>query len=169
MARTVSQTARTAMYSQETEELFVLLLEIENEDDPSDPIRVALDSENLASRLTVSGIPTYAAQVTFVGGFFAIELPEEAGDNISNVRISIDNVDQSIVTAVRNANRPPSVKMWVVLKSNPNDVEVGPYYMVLESAEYDANFVTGELAFDDVTNRRYPKDEFTPRTVPGLF
>jgi hypothetical protein len=157
------------MYSQETDEIFVLLLEISNEDDPSQPIRVALDSENLDSKLTLGGVDTHSSAVTFVGGFFGIELPEEAGDNISSVRMSIDNVDREIVASIRRASEPPEVRMWVVLRSSPDEVEVGPYYLVLQSAEYDASIVTGELAFEDVTNRRYPKDEFTPYIVPGLF
>lgn len=157
------------MYSQETEEVFVLLLEISNEDDPSQPIRVALDSDDLDSKLTVDGSDTYSSAVTFVGGFFGIELPEEAGDNISSVRISIDNVDRAIVQAIRNASEPPDVRMWVVLRSSPDVVEVGPYFLTLEGAEYNASNVTGELTFEDVTDRRFPADEFTPYLTPGLF
>jgi len=157
------------MYAQQTEEVFILLLEVSNESDPSDPIRVALDNSNLDSKLTVGGVDTHAVAVTFAGGFFEVELPEEAGENISTVRIAIDNVDRSIVTAIRNASEPPTVKMWIVLRSSPDLVEAGPYYLQLESATYDANTVTGELAFEDITNRRYPKHEFTPAIAPGLF
>lgn len=169
MSRPVSSAARSAMYSANTEEVFVLLLQISNELDPAQPIRVALDSENLDSKLTVSGTDTYATAVTFAGGYFEISLPEESGENISNVRISIDNVDRSIVQAIRNAVSPPEVLLWVVLRSTPDLVEAGPYYLVLESAEYDASVVTGNLSFEDVTNRRYPAHEFTPHLFPGLF
>ena len=169
MSRSVSSAARTAMYSQETEEVFVLLLEVSNESDPSDPIRVALDSSNLDSKLTVDGTDTHASAVTFAGGFFGIELPEEGGENISNVRISIDNVARALVTAIRNATTPPDVQMWVVLRSSPDVVEAGPYFLTLESAEYNAATVTGELRFEDVTNRRFPAHEFTPSLTPGLF
>jgi len=169
MSRSVSSAARQAMYSQSTEELFVLLLQISNEDDPSEPIRTALDSKNLDSKITVDGVDTYSTPVTFAGGFFGIELPEEAGENISNVRLSIDNVDRAIVIAIRNASEPPEVRMWIVLRDTPDVVEAGPFYFVLESAEYNGSTVTGELAFEDVTNRRYPKHEFTPHLTPGLF
>jgi hypothetical protein len=157
------------MYSQSTEEVFVILLEISNESDPSDPIRTALDSENLDSKLTVDDVDTHSAAVTFAGGFFAIDLPEEAGEEVSSVRLTVDNVDRTIVTAIRNATEPPEVRMWVVLRSSPDVVEAGPYYFVLESADYDAQSVSGELSFEDITSRRYPKHEFTPYLVPGLF
>jgi hypothetical protein len=166
LSRSVSATARAAMYAQETEEVFVLLLEIETS---GEPIRVALDSENLDSTLTVDGTDTYSTAVTFAGGFFGIELPEEAGENISSVRINVDNVDRVIVAAIRNANTQPECRLWVVLRSSPNVVEAGPYYMTLESAQYDAMTVTGELVFEDVTNRRYPAHEYTPINTPGLF
>lgn len=169
MSRTVSQAARRAMYDQSTDEVFVILLEISNESDPADPIRTALDSENIDSKLTVDSIDTHAVAVTFAGGYFGIELPEEAGETISTVRLSIDNVDRKIVEAIRNASEPPDVRMWVVLKSTPHVVEAGPWYFVLESAEYDAQSVIGELTFEDITNRKFPKHEFTPYLVPGLF
>ena len=169
MSRTVSQAARRAMYDQNTDEVFVILIEISRENDPANPIRAALDSENLDSRVTVSGTDTYSTAVTFAGGFFGIDLPEESGETSSTVRISIDNVDREIVVAIREATEPPDVRMWVVLKSTPHVVEAGPYYFVLESAEYDAQSVVGELTFEEVTNRKYPKHEFTPYLVPGLF
>tara|TARA_R110000772_G_scaffold203982_5_gene314142 strand:+ start:914 stop:1378 length:465 start_codon:yes stop_codon:yes gene_type:complete len=154
------------MYAQETEEVFVLLLEVST---AGEPIRVALDSENLDTKLTVDGTDTHGTAVTFAGGYFGIELPEEAGENISTVRVTIDNVDRVIVAAIRSANTPPDCNMWVVLRSSPDVVEAGPYYLTLESASYDAMTVTGELAFEDVTNRRYPAHEYTPSNTPGLF
>ena len=169
MSRSVSSTARQAMYAQSTEEVFVILLEISNEDDPSDPIRTALDSQNLDSKITVDGLDTHSTAVTFAGGFFSIDLPEETGEGTSSVRLTVDNVDRAIVTAIRNASEPPEVRMWVVLKSTPDVVEAGPYYFVLESADYSAQSVSGELSFEDITGRRYPKHEFTPHLTPGLF
>tara|TARA_Y100001938_G_C8000554_1_gene384462 strand:+ start:277 stop:786 length:510 start_codon:yes stop_codon:yes gene_type:complete len=169
MPRSVSTAARTAINAQETEEVFVLCLEVENELDPTQPIRVCLDSEVLTTKLTVDGVDTYSTAVPFAGGYFAIELPEEAGEELNTVSVSIDNVDRDIVTAIRNASEKPTVRLWVVLRSSPDVVEAGPYYMVLESAEYNVNFVTGELAFEDITNRRYPAHDFTPSLAPGLF
>ena len=169
MSRNVSSTARQAMYEQSTDEVFVILLEISNEITPSEPIRTAMDSINLDSKLTVDDVETHSVAVTFVGGFFSIELPEEAGENVSSVRLSIDNVEREIVASIRRASTPPEVRMWIVLRSSPDVVESGPYYFTLESASYTASMVTGELTFEDVTNRRYPKDEFTPHLVPGLF
>jgi hypothetical protein len=154
------------MYAQETEEVFVLLLEVST---AGEPIRVALDSQNLDTKLTVDGTDTHDPAVTFAGGYFGIELPEEAGENISTVRVTIDNVDRAIVAAIRSANTPPDCNMWVVLRSSPDVVEAGPYYLTLESASYDAMTVSGEMAFEDVTNRRYPAHEYTPSNTPGLF
>lgn len=169
MPRAVSTAARSAINAQETDEVFILALEISNELNPSQPIRVCLDSENLNSKLTVDSVDTYASGVDFAGGYFAIELPEEAGEELNTVSVSIDNVDRKIVEAIRQASEKPSVRMWVVLRSSPDVVEAGPYYMVLENAEYNVNFVTGELAFEDITNRRYPAHDFTPSLAPGLF
>jgi hypothetical protein len=156
---------RTAIYAPETEEAFILLLEIDNPDDPSDPIRVALNNDNVTS--TVSG--RYSPAVTFAGGLFHVELPAEDGENINTVRIAVDNVDQRIVQAIRNTAEPPDVRLWIVSSRDVDAVEVGPYRFEVESAEYDSLQVRAELVFENVVNRRWPSDSFTPATTPGIF
>ena len=165
MSRAISQDMRTAIYAPETEEAFILLLEIDNPDDPADPIRVALNNDNVTS--TVSG--RYSSGVVFAGGMFHLELPAEDGENINTVRIAVDNVDQRIVQAIRNTAEPPNVRLWLVSSRDVNTVETGPYRFELESAEYDSLFVRGELVFESVVNRRWPRDSFTPASTPGVF
>ena len=165
MSRAISQDMRTAIYAPETEDAFIMLLEIDNPDDPADPIRVALNNENVTS--TVSG--RYDPAVTFAGGVFHIELPAEDGEHINTVRISVDNVDQRIVQAIRNTTEPPDVRLWIVSSKDEDTVEAGVYRFELESAEYNSLFVRGELVFESVVNRRWPKNDFTPATTPGIF
>ena len=165
MSRNISDAMRTAIYAPETEEAFILLLEIDNPDDPSDPIRICLNNENVDSN--VSG--RYSSAVTFAGGMFHIELPAEDGQQINTLRIAIDNVDQRIVQAIRNTQEPPDVKLWIVSSRDVDAVEAGPYRFQLESAEYDSLFVRGELVFESVVSRRWTKDSFTPSTTPGVF
>lgn len=165
MSRAISQDMRTAISSPHTDEAFILLLEIDNPDDPTDPIRLALNNENIDS--TLSGY--YSPAKTFAGGFFQIELPAEDGEHINTVRIAVDNVDQRIVQAIRNTVEPPSVRLWIVSSRDVNAVEAGVYRFQLESAEYDALVVSGELVFESVVNRRWPKDIFSPVSTPGVF
>lgn len=165
MSRSISADARRAFYSPETEEAFIILLEIENWEDPNTPIRVAYNSEDVTS--TVGG--EYSTGKVFISTFFHIELPVEDGDSQNTVRLAIDNVDQRMVEAVRNLTDPPDVRLWVVSSRDMDAVEAGPLRFVLESAEYDRFYVRGELVFEDVVNRRWSKHDFTPSNTPGVF
>jgi len=153
----MSATARAAIYAPETDEAFLLLLTIE-EASLSEPIRVCHNTENVTSRGDV-----YAAVE------FGIELPAERGDMIETVRIVLDNVDRQIVQAIRQAVGRPHVTLEVVVGSDPDTVEAGPFKFDLESAEYDALAVVGELAFDDVSQLRSPAHLVTPWNFPDAF
>jgi hypothetical protein len=143
-----------------------MLVEIKNLDQPgAEPIRVALNNADVTS--TVTG-----ESETFAGGIFSIELPGEEGDTVSNVSITVDNVDQRIMLAARASNQPPMVRLWIVLASSdktPDDVEAGPFKFRLDNVSYDKFQVRGDLVFEDLVNRRWPQHDFTPFTTPGVF
>ena len=165
MSRTLTAAARQAFYAEETAEAFLLLLEIDNWEDPATPIRIAYNNVNVTS--TLSG--EYSPAKEFLGTFFHIELPEESGESANTVRLAIDNVDQRMVIAIRNTVTPPNIRLFVVSSRDTDIVEVGPLRFVLESVDYDRFYIRGELVFEDVVNRRWPQHDFTPSTTPGIF
>ncbi len=157
MSRTLSQVAQAAINAEETGEVFLLLLEFD-EASLSEPIRVVWNNVNVTSRGNV-----YAAME------FSAELPGETEGASQSVRITLDNVDRQIVQAVRNAVGRPAVTMEIVLASDPDTVEAGPFNFELESVEYNALTVSGELIFDDVSNLRCPQHTATPYLYPDAF
>ena len=164
MSRSDSAAARSAFYAQETDDVFILLLEFQTSD-TAQPIRLALSNEDHSS--TCGGF--YGSAQLFVGAFFQIELPSETGENINSVRIAIDNVDQKIVEEDRSADDVPKVRMWIVRSETLDVVEAGPFRFQLDNASYDSFYVRGELVYEEVVNRRWPQHDFTPNTTPGLF
>ena len=153
------------MWAQNTDEVFLMLLQIENHDDATEPIRLVLNNEDIDSTCG----DFFPEAKTFAGGIFQIELPEESGDNLNTVRIAIDNVDQQIVLAARNVVEPPRVFLWVVTATAVNTVEAGPFRFILESISYDQFFVRGELRYEEIQSRRWPQHDFTPHNTPGMF
>lgn len=145
------------MYAPETDEVFLLLITIDEASLP-EPIRAVHNNENVTSRGDV-----------FAAAFFEAELPGQRPDHIESVRITVGNVDRQIVKAVREAVGRPQVTLEVVLASDPDTVEAGPFEFSLESAEYNDLTVSGELAFDDVTQLRYPAHTVTPWNFPDAF
>mgnify|MGYP000560181802 CR=1 FL=1 len=157
MPRQLSLAAREALYAEATDAVFLLLLTID-EASLSEPLRVVLDTAEVTSRGNL-----------FVPLMFEIDLPEERGDSVSSVRIRVDNVDRRIVEAVRLAIGRPQVLLEVVLADDPDTVEAGPFQFSLESAEYDHLWVTGELVFDEIVNRRAPAHTYSPYNFPDAF
>lgn len=155
--RTTTDTFRAAVYAPETDEVFLVLLTID-EASLAEPIRMVHNHENITSNGEL-----YAAS------FFEVELPAQRADYIEPVRLTVGNVDQAMTEAIRLAIGRPAVTLEVVLASDPDTVEAGPFEFELESVEYNALTITGHLAYDSVTHLRYPADMVTPWNFPDAF
>lgn len=157
MPRPLSTAALRAMLAQQTGEAFLVFLRIDHAD-LDEPIRVVSDGvDHVVDGLTWTAFP------------FEIAIPSESEDSVPSVKLSIDNVDRSIVQAVRSLASPPTVTIHVALGSSPSTIEAGPYEFTLRNVAYDALAVTGDLRFEDVLNEPCPGDVMSPTTFPGLF
>jgi len=164
VSRQLSQAARRAVFAQETEEVFTLLATISH-DELAEPIRVANDvvpEDANGARL----IPSRGAN--FVCYPFDVDLPADDGESISQVTITIDNVDREIIQKLRAIHSPCAVRLEVVLTSSPDIVEAGPFEMTLKQVEYDALVISGTLAFEDFLTQAFPADTYNPADYPGV-
>jgi len=157
VSRTLSLTARQAVFSQETDQVFLLLLTIAHPD-MAVPVRVVNNLEAVTSRGN-----------EFIAFPFQINLPYDKDDQITQVTLTIDNVDQQIVVGVRALSSPPTVTLEVVLAASPDTVEAGPFDFSMKSATYDSLVVEGVLGFEDILNEPFPGNAFTPQNFPGMF
>ncbi|MEY2653819.1 MAG: hypothetical protein RLZZ524_847 [Pseudomonadota bacterium] len=155
--RTLSTTATAAILGAQTGEVFVVLL--------------ALAHAQLAAtvRVTSDAIATVSNGDTYNPFPFTVALPGERGDRLAGAQLIIDNVDRSIVTALRQIGSAPTVTISVVLASSPDTIEAGPFVYTLKNASYDALTVQGDLAFEDILNEAFPGHSFVPTSHPGLF
>ena len=155
--RTMSATAVAAVLAPETAEVFLILLEIDEASLP-DPIRFVHNHSNVTSRGN-----------DYVAAFFDVELPTERPDSIDTARITVDNVDRQIVQAIRLAQGRPTARIEIILASDPDVVEAGPFDFEIQSAEYDALTVSATLSYDDVIEVRGPLHVRTPHWFPDLY
>lgn len=153
----VSATAKAALFAQETDEAFLPLLTVEHED-LDQPYHFVDNPVNVVSRGR-----------TYLGFPFQVDLPPQDPDRPPRVRLTIDNVDRRIVQALRAIDTPPTITLEIVLASDPDTVEAGPFVMTLANADYDAVQIEGDLAHQDVLNEPFPGDTFNPAAFPGLF
>jgi len=156
MPRALSANAIASQNAESTSEAWLTLLTIDHSS-LSAPIRVVDNNENITSNGDL-----YAAWA------FNIVLPGEDPDNPDTARLSIENIDQTIIRALRAASGPPQVTIQVVLSSTPNVVEVEFTGLVLRNCPYDAGTISGDLAFEEILTEPVATT-LTPAMFPGLF
>ncbi|HOS41941.1 MAG TPA: DUF1833 family protein [Spirochaetota bacterium] len=157
MARNTSATFQRAVFAQETDEVFIILLEISHAD-LAEPIRVCNNSKDI-----VSNGKTYTAFP------FLTATASEHDDQLSTVPLMIDNVGREVVEAIRTITSAPDVTMSVVLASDPDTVEAGPWSYKLRDVRYNAQIVEGQLGHEDILNESYPEGQYDPAGYPALF
>ncbi|KKK88166.1 hypothetical protein LCGC14_2745900 [marine sediment metagenome] len=157
MGRTVTSAMLQEMFAQQTDQVFILLVTIDH-DDLSQPIRICSDSQNIDSNGD-----------TYVALPFQFGLPDESDSGSTRARLKIDNVDRSIVAAVRQLQTTPIVQMQIIRADAPDVVEVDFPQLRFSSIGYSALIVEGELSVEDFMQEPYPTPAFVPSLFPGLF
>jgi len=157
MPRTLSATAAQAIFSQETSEEFIMLLQITQDELLGDIFLVGY-RENI----------THNSNEYLAAGF-KIVLPQERDDRPPEVTLEVDNVDRRIVEGVRVATVAPTITLTVVLLSTPETIEAGPFDFTLRSVEWDSLTVRGRLVYEAILDEPYPAGTFSPTEFPALF
>lgn len=146
-----------AVVNQNTDEVFLFLITLSH-DDLLNPIRVVNNVENINSR-----------GMEFTAFPFDLILPQDDGDTLPQVIISLSNVDLSLVDEIRSLNSSLDVTLEIVLASNPSYVEMSIEGMKTISVQYDAQKIEATCQIEDVLNLVFPKDSYLPSNFPGLF
>lgn len=156
MARGLSSAALASIHEQETDEVWLILVTIDHAD-LANPIRVVSNMEDITSN-----------GETFVGLPFEIILPDENPDEPGEVMLRVDNVDKTIVETVRIIQSPPTVKVQVVLASQPDSIEAEIDGLTMRDVTWDVGVVEGRLRLDDLVVEPL-SETITPARFPGLF
>jgi len=156
--RTLSSAALQALYSQETGTCFLILLTISH--------------PTLSAPLffTSDGVQTISRGNVYLPFPFQLTIPDDQDQQLPQAGITIDNVDRSIVTAIRNMGTAPAgILIEVVTSAAPDNVEFASGELTLRDVNYDAMTVSGTLTFEAILAEPFPGDLVTPATIPGVF
>lgn len=153
----MSTAARQAVNAQQTGEVFLFLVTID-QDDLGGPIRLVNNSVTITSNGYV-----------YTAFPFRITLPDENEENIANAKLTICAVDQSVITAIRSMSSPGTVEVSVILADSPDTIEAGPMLFTMRNVVYTVETITADLIFEDMLDIRIPGISFTPNYFPGLF
>lgn len=157
--RQLSSAALEAAFSQQTSEVWLTLLTLSHPDLAA-PIRVVNNTQNITS-----GGEIYQAFP------FVVELPSERDGEVSGARLSICNVDRTIILAVRSiiGKGPATAEVSIVLASSPDVVEAGPLEFEARAISYTADVVSAELVYETRQYAAVPPWTFNPNDFGGLF
>jgi len=156
MPRELSADALASLNAQQTGEAWLVLITIDHSSMGS-PIRVVNNNEDIVSRGD-----------TFVAFPFELVLPGEDPDGVTKAGLRLDNVDRSVITAIRTLTSPPTVKIEIIISSDMNTPEISFTGMLLRNVSYNAFTIQGDLEFEDLLSEPMTL-QMTPSRFPGLF
>lgn len=131
------------------------------------------DHEDLLATVEADAPLDAGQEVRFIRCPMEITLPTEADDaGPGEVAITISNVTRQLVphlTAVAYSTEPVTMIARTYLPADTSAPhESPPMQVTLRSASATAKSVTARASFGDISNRRFPRNEYTARTHPGL-
>ena len=157
MSRSVSAALNAAILEQSSDKVLLTLLEISHAD-----LAATIRLVNNHTQITHD-------EETYLPYFFTLALPKEDNGKLHSVNIIMDNVNRSIVTAMRSISSAATITIKVVLADSPDTVEIQLSDMILRNVTYDASVVSGELIFEERINYQIPGLLFTPNNFPGIY
>ena len=166
MSRIVSAAFQQAVNSQTTNEVFTVLLTISHESFIDD-IRICSDPAVLLPVAGVRGVVSRGDEFIYLP--FEVVFPSQDDSGISNATIVTDNVDRTIIAAIRGADSPVDITVELVLSSDPDTVEASVENFRLEGVTYNSLTVSGQLSVEYFDLEPFPKGRFTPSEFPGIF
>lgn len=165
--RTITQTLREALHSEETGEVIVMLLFITHPELPG-PIRLSSHPSTRISEQPLQYV-TNSRGLAYDFAPMTVLLPDEVTGTPPQSRLIIENVDGEMINILRSTSRPAKVKMELVKNSDPDLVEITVPVLDLRSVEYDAASISITLTIDALVTEPFPSGSFTPGYFPGLF
>lgn len=157
MPRSVSLPALQGMLAQHTDAVFLELLTITHAD-LSSPIRIVNNTEEIVSDgNTFSPFP------------FQVTLPSDVEDAEPVARVTVSNVDQTVITALRSVSSAPTFTLAVVLAESPSTYEYGPIDLELRDYQVTKQSIQMNLSLTNLAQEPYPSLSFDPVRFPGLF
>ena len=156
MPQPMTSTAVRAILGQDTEEVFVVLLEIDHAD-MTTPLRVALNTEDVTSNGNL-----------FTAFPFTIIPPSDESDRINAGRIVFIDVTREIRTELLSISSPPTVDAQVVLASDPNSIQIQWPKLLLNDLIVEGIQISGQLVIEDFSKEPFPAAIMSPGRFPGL-
>lgn len=154
---TISATATAAVSAQNTAEQPVTLITVDSPEWAA-PFRVCDDYNPITSRGDL-----------FDPFPFEIELPDSKSDQLPRAKLVVANVTRELTDQIIELTDSPTLKVEIVLKSEPDTVIYSTEGLALENPRWTADTIAMDLTMRDITREPFAKDRTTPALFPALF
>jgi len=139
--------------SANTQEVWLLLLEIYH------PLIVDEDNpENHTFYLVNNTTSIISKNKEYLSYPFTVVLADDDGEKLPEVKLTIDNVDQTIIKVIREIVDSPQITIKLILASIPDEIQMTISGLSLRDINYDSYTITSTLYSDDILNSRFPAD-----------
>ena len=155
MSRGLSSAAKAELYAAQCGGIWLVLLTISHTSITT--LRYVNDRQSVTS-----GGDVYSPAA------FSASLPADR-DEAPRALITLDNVDQAAVAALRSITSPATITIEVIRRSAPDTILVSYPDLRLTGARITASTIELELAADAVVDEGYPGTDFTPLLFPAGF
>lgn len=158
MSRTFTQPARHSLLARLTDEIWLMF--------------ATLDIDGTVYNVVAnSKDPVTSTGIVYTPFPFDLVLPSDSLESIETLQITIDNIDLSLITALRNAEQPLKFNIKFALKSQPDVIELELTDLESEGVDFDAQTITATLTVVDTWNAKFPSrgNIYDPIQCPALF
>ena len=153
----LSPAATEAVLAPETEKVFLHLLTVETSKGAA--LRFVDNTQHVTSRGN-----------EYTAAAFNIILPEQTDNAPRPCRLAIDNTDLIIFQEIKKAaGQEITVTVCVITADTPDVYERGPLKYKLRNVRATKETVEGEVCDFYLTDRKFPKDTYTPEDFEGMF
>lgn len=157
MPRSVSLAAMQGALAQETDEVYLILMEVDHTSFPS-PLRFVNNSSDVTS-----GGDVYTAFP------FEVVMPDNVEGKEPLAKVIISNVTRELIDEIRSISDSPIMTISVILDSSPNTIEWGPLEFQTSNVTYDADNITFTLGYNTFSTEPFPYIVFDSINFPGMF
>jgi hypothetical protein len=168
---TLSAAIREAYASAPADEVIYQTIELYHPD-LSVPVRVVHDTADLDATLETTAPRNAGETVTFTGFAFRYLKPETGPNGNPQCTLEIDNVSREVVGAIEStmgSRTPITIIAREYLASDlTGPANDPPLELTVSAITVDLLRVRAVAGFADLTNRRFPRDEYTADRFPGL-
>lgn len=154
----ISEAMTESVFSSHTDDVYIVLVEIEHED-LAETLRFAGNGADI----------THDGDTYHASAFRYVPPGADESGRMRPGRLSIENIDRSIIEATSDITSPFTLTTRLVRSSNVEQVEIGPIRLRVDEIDYDASEITAQLGKEKRMDLRYPALSFTPDVTPGLF